>query len=1020
MTFPSTRTPHVRPLISRPAAVAVALALASTASAAAADPDASLVRESGWQSPEQQATTFSLPPGFSIGLFAAEPMIHKPINLAFDKRGRLWVSSNTEYPFPAARDRWEEETGRRVRDSRDAIKILEDTDGDGRADRVTDFADGLNIPIGVLPYKNGCIAWSIPNIWYLADNDGDGKCDERKILFGPLGYERDTHGNIASLRLAPDGWVYATHGFNNVSRLEVRPENRTTPHDPAAPKKPTPSYQNATQPREQLDWGNSLELQSGNVFRFKPDGSAVEIWSWGQVNPFGLSWDSWGNLYSADCHSNPLTQVIRGAAYPSFGRPDFGLGFGPVLCEHSHGSTGICGPLYLDGGVWGADWDNRMLVCNPVTSRINHDIIQFTGATPRAVEQPDFLTTTDLWFRPVDIQLGPDGALYIADFYNKVIGHYEVDLNHPGRDRTSGRIWRVVKDGVSSDRRQPGPDQRLAQAIRFGTATETPDPSGLPAVTARILAERWFSGPADQVPVATAARLWHHAHPADASLRHTLQLALRHALTSPQAFAGLPTEGPSASEIAVLARTIPTPEAAGWLLQHLRKTDTGGPELARSLTSLARTLPAADVPELITLVRARFANDAAAQADLVPAVINGLAERGMSPDAAVFGWAQDVAVRQLTSLGEAATPDWEALPNSLVPGLPASAPPWGSQKRPCSDGTTMVTISSLPQPGGDWEKRTGVLRSRPFAMPETLGFWLCGHRGAPDQPAGDGNFVRLIDAATGGELARAYPPRHDTGHPVRWEAAALPEPVAPGRLVRLEIVDGETADAYAWLAVGRIEPAVVDVAAFEAQTRTRTQLSTLASLLQHAAPRPLREKLTAFLPPQPPAPPPVITPDQRAELDALIRKRLADFQAASPDAGRGRHVFAAHCANCHAIGGQGALVGPQLEGVGTRGAARLIEDIIDPNRNIDSNFYVHLITRKDGTVVAGLERGSAGEILLCVDATGREHRIPKAEIEKNEVAGLSLMPAAFGQSIPDGDFHDLIAFLLNDEPLEGP
>jgi putative membrane-bound dehydrogenase-like protein len=990
------------------------------AAATAAEPDASLVRSGEWQSPEQQATSFSLPPGFTISLFAAEPMINKPINVAFDARGRLWVSSNTEYPFPAAGERWEDPVGSRVRDSRDAIKILEDTDGDGRADRVIDFADGLNIPIGVLPYKNGCIAWSIPNIWYLADHDGDGKCDERKILFGPLGYEKDTHGNIASLRLGPDGWVYATHGFNNVSRLEVRPENRTTPVDPAAPRRPTPSYQTANLPREQLDWGNSLELQSGNVFRFKPDGSAVEIWSWGQVNPFGLTWDSWGNLYSADCHSNPLTQVIRGAAYPSFGRPDLGLGFGPVLCEHSHGSTGICGPLYLDGGVWGADWDNRMLVCNPVTSRINHDIIEFTGATPRAVEQPDFLTTTDLWFRPVDIQLGPDGALYIADFYNKVIGHYEVDLHHPGRDRTSGRIWRVAKDGVTSDRRTPGPDQRLAQTLRFGEVPADADPTRLPAVTARILAERWFSGPAEQVPVAALIRLWQTAEPADTTLRHTLALALRHALTSPQAFAGLPAEGPARHEIAALARTIPTPEAAAWLLQHLRQTDTPGPELARSLTSLARTLPVADVPGLVELVRSRFADDAATQADLVPAVINGLAERGGALDARVLGWAQDVAARRLASFGAAAAPDWEIRPHAPASGSPVSAPPWGTQERPCTDGTGMVTISSLPQPGGDWEKRTGVLRSRAFAMPESLGFWLCGHRGAPDQPAGDGNFVRLVDAATSEELARAYPPRHDSGHPVRWPAADLTPAVTPGRLVCLEVVDGESGDAYAWLAVGRIEPAVVDVAAFESQSRARTQLTALASLLQHAAPRDLREKLAVFLPPPPPAPPSVVTPEQRAELDALIGKRLADFHATSADPVRGRQVFTTHCANCHAIGGQGALVGPQLEGVGTRGAARLIEDIIDPNRNIDSNFHVHIITRKDGAVVAGLERGSAGEVLLCVDATGREQRIPKADIEKNEITGLSLMPAAFGQSIPESDFHDLIAFLLNDEAAKAP
>ena len=314
---------------------------------AAAEPDASLVRSGEWRSAEQQASSFSVPPGFKIELFASEPMINKPINLAFDARGRLWVTSNTEYPFPAAKERWADAQGSRVQDSKDAIKILEDTNGDGRADKVTDFVDGLNVPIGVLPYGNGCIAWSIPNIWYFEDTDGDGKCDRRKVLFGPLGYEKDTHGNIASLRMGPDGWVYATHGFNNVSRLEVRPENRSTPVDPDAPRRPTPSYANANQPREQLDWGNSLELQSGNVFRFKPDGSAVEIWAWGQVNPFGLTWDSWGHLYSADCHSNPVTQLIRGAAYPSFGRRNGGVVLGRFCASTVTVQRGFAGRCIL-------------------------------------------------------------------------------------------------------------------------------------------------------------------------------------------------------------------------------------------------------------------------------------------------------------------------------------------------------------------------------------------------------------------------------------------------------------------------------------------------------------------------------------------------------------------------------------------------------------------------------------------------------------------------------------------------
>ena len=159
-------------------------------------------------------------------------------------------------------------------------------------------------------------------------------------------------------------------------------------------------------------------------------------------------------------------------------------------------------------------------------------------------------------------------------------------------------------------------------------------------------------------------------------------------------------------------------------------------------------------------------------------------------------------------------------------------------------------------------------------------------------------------------------------------------------------------------------------------------------------------------------PPSVITPEQRAELDKLIAARLDGLARAKADPAKGRAVFTANCAVCHALGGQGALVGPQLDGAGVRGAARLVEDILDPNRNIDSNYYVHVITQKDGSVVAGLERGSVGQVLLCVDATGKEHRLNKSDIAKNDLTGLSLMPAAFGQSIPEADFYDLVAFLL--------
>ncbi|HEX8200226.1 MAG TPA: dehydrogenase, partial [Isosphaeraceae bacterium] len=185
----------------------------------------------------------------------------------------------------------------------------------------------------------------------------------------------------------------------------------------------------------------------GNTYRLRPDGSRVEPFTRGQVNPFGLAFDPLGNLYSCDCHSRPIYQLLRGAYYPSFGKPHDGLGYGPEMMNHDHGSTGIGGIALYAADGFPAPYRDTLFVGNVVTSRINHDRIEWHGSSPRALAQPDFLTSDDPWFRPVDIELGPDGALYVADFYNKIIGHYEVPLTHPGRDRTRGRIWRIIYRG---------------------------------------------------------------------------------------------------------------------------------------------------------------------------------------------------------------------------------------------------------------------------------------------------------------------------------------------------------------------------------------------------------------------------------------------------------------------------------------------------------------------------------------------------------------------------------------------
>ncbi len=397
-------------------ALAFAASLLAFNPAARAEDELSLgVRTTAPLPPADQRAKFQLPPGFEIQLVAAEPDINKPFNMAFDAAGRLWTTTSVEYPWAAPTNRM----------GRDRLMIFEDFGPDGRARKVTQFADGLNIPIGVYPFRNDdnhwkAVVWSIPNIWLLEDTDGDGKADKRTVLYGPFDHTRDTHGNQASFRRGFDGWLYATHGYNNDSHVTARD-------------------------------GSHVDLNSGNTYRVRLDGSRIEQHTHGQVNPFGLAWDVRGNLYSSDCHSAPIYQLLTGGWYPSFGKPHDGLGYAPVMLEHAHGSTAIDGAFYYNDDLWPAEYQDTFFIGNVMTSRLNRDKISFLGSTPKAAEQPDFLTTTDPWFRPVDNILGPDGALYIADFYNRIIGHYEVPLVHPGRDRERGRIWRVVYKGEQAE-----------------------------------------------------------------------------------------------------------------------------------------------------------------------------------------------------------------------------------------------------------------------------------------------------------------------------------------------------------------------------------------------------------------------------------------------------------------------------------------------------------------------------------------------------------------------------------------
>ena len=361
--------------------------------------------------------------------------------MAFDARGRLWVSRDRRVPLP---DAGRARAATRSRSSRTSAD-------DGRARKITTFADGLNIPIGVLPLSGRRQGRQRPGLQHPqrlppdATRDGDGKADRREPFYATYGFA-DTHGMTNSFTWGFDGWVYACHGFTNTSTIKGAD-------------------------------GRPITMQSGNTYRMKPDGSHLEQWTWGQVNPFGLCFDPLGNLYSCDCHSQPIYQLLRGATIPSFGKPHDGLGFGPEAITFYHDSTAIAGIAYYAADHYPPAYRDAAFIGDVVTNRVNQFRLEWHGSSPRG-DQARLPAVRRPWFRPVDVKLGPDGALYIADFYNRIIGHYEVPLTHPGRDRERGRIWRIVCRGPDGKVKplgpRAGPDPRRRQGTGRGPGQPEP------------------------------------------------------------------------------------------------------------------------------------------------------------------------------------------------------------------------------------------------------------------------------------------------------------------------------------------------------------------------------------------------------------------------------------------------------------------------------------------------------------------------------------------------------------------
>ena len=1022
------------------------------------------------RSPESEHALFHLPPGFEIQLVAAEPTIQKPMNFAFDGLGRVWVTGSTLYPWPAKRDalgapiesfqkNWDENNLAFRASSTppapserglDTVRVLSNFDPvTGRARESSVFADGLNIPIGVLPLPraNGAkgdtiLVYSIPAIWRITDTDGDGRADLREKLYDGFGF-KDTHGMSSSYWLWFDGWVYGTHGFANPSDVTDRS-------------------------------GRVVKLTSGNTYRFRPDGSRFEVFVNGQTNPFGLAFDARGDLYTADSHSKPVYLLIPGGSYEGINKGHDGLGFAPAITTDDHGSSAIAGIAHYSATHFPSEFRDNLFNGNPVTRRINRTRLEWRGSTPAATRQADFLSSDDPAFRPVQVKLGPDGSLWIADFYNPIIGHYEVPLTHPNRDHGHGRLWRIVWRGLDHSvaptflpNLASQSTTELARRLSDGNLvvrslalnelmmrSDATAASGVLAAAASLLVAGADSTADETVTLPIFFTLERLARLDEALLFRALtrpessaaQAALRVLAertvwpaelakyfanivggNSHEPAAGAATPGYTWRLVAEALARRPQPWGVPLLLGMLSRAPEADVELIYALRLAVKNHAVdADVKTLATWA-AGSAVDGARMADLclaltTPAAARFLAERirdAKLPDPRIGEFVRHVALNLPASELASLTPLLGSLSAALAGQrliaaegfaataaqaahlLPAEVDGWMLRElfAALDDKAALAVRAANALKPLSRSESEGPLQRRALATSAAESARAAALRAlAIGAPKTEETAVTVLMSNAPQGARRAAAEVLGTGEPGEAALAALADAFtgAPADLALTLATSLAKSDAGAkklleLAAAGRVRPALL-----------RHRYVALALEKRSEDLRNRVVVLTKSLPPE------------DARLDALVAYRMGALANFKPDRRQGAAVFTANCATCHRFQGLGGNLGPSLDGIGSRAPSRLVEDILDPSRNVDPAFRIATLTLKNGETKSGMNlREDGTRVMLRDPSSGEEVLVSKPDIVETQASGISPMPAAFETVLSEQEFFDLLDFLRN-------
>ncbi|WP_235299415.1 PVC-type heme-binding CxxCH protein [Portibacter marinus] len=342
---------------------------------------------------EQKA--FRVPEGFEVQLFAKDPMIANPININWDTRGRAWVATSSTYPHIVP-----------GREPNDKIVILEDTDGDGVADKHIVFAENLLVPHSVMPVKGGAYVTATTQLLFLADYNGDDQADETFVVYDGFG-NADVHHTIHGLKWMPWGDLHFTQGIYINSYIETKDGIKS--------------------------------LNGAGIWSYNPLHQKLEVFSRGLINPWGEALNEWGQSFSTDGASYAgISYIFPGSAHMQ------AVGSRRILPGLNTGKPKYTGAAMVYSSNFPGEWKGHLITNDFRANRTIRYALSPQNSAYEAEELQTLLVSENRSYRPVDTKFGPDGALYIVDWYNPIIDHGEVDFHHPLRDKTHGRIWKLV------------------------------------------------------------------------------------------------------------------------------------------------------------------------------------------------------------------------------------------------------------------------------------------------------------------------------------------------------------------------------------------------------------------------------------------------------------------------------------------------------------------------------------------------------------------------------------------------